>query len=365
MVEVVVLNGPPGVGKTTVGRRLAGAVGDGVCIHGDALRDFLVTSSPGRPRGLSYVAAAALTGVYAAAGYGRVVADYVMEDPSHMDRFRDALPAGLAGSARLFTLWAPLPVVTAREAARPGRDRLGTRVTDCWSTIQANLHQLGTVIDADRPLEAVLADLEDRLLEPGPGSVRLPAMALTTVTAAGEQVLLRDLGPADLADLVAGVKDPLTQRWLPLPKPYSREAAAVWALTAVPAAAAAGTSLVRAIEVDGQFVGIVDLRRVDRATGSAEISYWATPAGRGRGVVTAAVQVLTGWALAPAIAGGLGLGRVEVRAAAGNRASQWVAEKAGYCREGLLRRAGRTHGGPVDLVVYSRTVDDPAPGAGR
>jgi hypothetical protein len=161
--EVVVLSGPAGVGKTTVGRRLAGAVADGVCIHGDALREFVVTSGPGRPRGLSYVGAAALTAVYAAAGYRRVVVDYVVQEPAHFDRFRDALPAGLSGRVRLFTLWAPLPVVTAREAARPGRDRLGARVADCWSAIAANLRLLGTVIDADRPVDEVLADLEHQL----------------------------------------------------------------------------------------------------------------------------------------------------------------------------------------------------------
>lgn len=189
----------------------------------------------------------------------------------------------------------------------------------------------------------------------------LPDVRLTTVTATGEQVLLRGLGPDDVDALVAGVGDPLTQRWLPLPQPYPRDAAVDWALTAVPAGAAAGTSLVRAIEAAGRFVGIIDLRRVDRATGSAEISYWATPAGRGRGVVTAALEALTGWALTPEAAGGLGLGRVEVRAAVGNLASQRVAEKASFTREGLLRRAGRTHDGPVDLVVYSRTIDDAGP----
>ncbi len=75
--------------------------------------------------------------------------------------------------------------------------------------------------------------------------------------------------------------------------------------------------------------------------------------------MTAALGMLTGWALTPLPAGGLGLGRVEVRAAVGNRPSQRVAEKAGFTRDGLLRRAGRTHDGPVDVVVYSRTVDDP------
>lgn len=56
---------------------------------------------------------------------------------------------------------------------------------------------------------------------------------------------------------------------------------------------------------------------------------------------------------------GQGFIRVEVRAAVGNVGSQRVAEKAGFRREGVLRRAGHTHAGPVDLVVLSRLADDP------
>ncbi len=190
-------------------------------------------------------------------------------------------------------------------------------------------------------------------------AVRLPDVRLRAITGNGEPLLLRALAADDVDGLVTGAADPLVQRWLLLPRPYERDAAAAWALTTVPAAAAAGTSLVRAIEVDGSFAGIINLWRVDRAAATAEISYWAHPTARGQGVMTAALGSLTGWALTPAPAGGLGLGRVEVRAAVGNRPSQRVAERAGFTREGLLRRAGRTHDGAVDVVVYSRTVDDP------
>lgn len=37
------LNGPSGVGKSTIARLLAGRVANGACIHGDALADFIVT----------------------------------------------------------------------------------------------------------------------------------------------------------------------------------------------------------------------------------------------------------------------------------------------------------------------------------
>ena len=54
--QVVVLNGPAGVGKTSVGRRLAATARNGVCVHGDDLKRFVVAREPGTvERGLSYV----------------------------------------------------------------------------------------------------------------------------------------------------------------------------------------------------------------------------------------------------------------------------------------------------------------------
>jgi len=44
--RVVILNGPPGVGKTTIGRLLAARAANGACIGGDALAGFIVTGSP-------------------------------------------------------------------------------------------------------------------------------------------------------------------------------------------------------------------------------------------------------------------------------------------------------------------------------
>ncbi|MGI8829666.1 MAG: GNAT family N-acetyltransferase [Candidatus Limnocylindria bacterium] len=47
-----------------------------------------------------------------------------------------------------------------------------------------------------------------------------------------------------------------------------------------------------------------------------------------------------------------------LRAATGTLASQRVAEKAGFIREGVARNAGFTNAGRVDLVVYSLVAAD-------
>lgn len=57
--RVVLLNGPAGAGKTTVGRRLAATARNGICVHGDDLERFVVTRDPSTIEdGLTYVGAA-------------------------------------------------------------------------------------------------------------------------------------------------------------------------------------------------------------------------------------------------------------------------------------------------------------------
>ena len=56
-----------------------------------------------------------------------------------------------------------------------------------------------------------------------------------------------------------------------------------------------------------------------------------------------------------------GVERLELRAATGNLASQRVAEKAGFTREGVLRNAGYVNDGRVDMVVYSLVRGDLRP----
>jgi hypothetical protein len=118
--RVVILNGPAGVGKTAIGRRLAGRDANGVCIEGDALAGFIVNRTPGAVRqGLGYVNGATLAANYIRGGYDLVVFEYCFEERRHVQCFFDAYAAPAA--VFLFTLWAPLAIVEQRERARDGR----------------------------------------------------------------------------------------------------------------------------------------------------------------------------------------------------------------------------------------------------
>ena len=159
---------------------------------------------------------------------------------------------------------------------------------------------------------------------------------------------LRPFEECDIDGVVSAASDPVTQQWLPLPDPYTREHAQSWCRDQAPAVRTSGQGLVRAVEAAGQLVGAIDLKRTDWAARTTEIGYWTSPEARGQGYMTEAVRTLACWALQD-----MGFARVELRVAPLNAASLRVAEKAGFVPEGVARSAGHVHAGRVDLVISS------------
>ena len=111
-----------------------------------------------------------------------------------------------------------------------------------------------------------------------------------------------------------------------------------------------GTSSNFAILVDEQPVGSIGLRMVDPVNGVAETGYWVRSEARGRGVASRALRLLARWALRE-----WPIERLQLRAATVNPASQRVAEKAGFTREGILRSShyNARLGHRVDWAMYS------------
>jgi chloramphenicol 3-O-phosphotransferase len=169
--RVVLLNGPAGVGKTTVGRRLAATARNGACIHGDDLKRFVVARELGTvEQGLGYVGGAAVADVFLAAGYDLVVFEFVFPRGRHVERFRRALRSDVP--VHLLTLWAPLATVAERASARARRDPRGGRVAECWNELAAGLGELGAAIDARGPVDEVVAAVTRRIED---GTARLGA----------------------------------------------------------------------------------------------------------------------------------------------------------------------------------------------
>jgi RimJ/RimL family protein N-acetyltransferase len=84
-----------------------------------------------------------------------------------------------------------------------------------------------------------------------------------------------------------------------------------------------------------------------------EIGYWMAPEARRRGIGARATRLLAEWAVSA-----LGLERLELMANPDNEASQRLAERAGFTREGVLRKYRRRHGVREDLIMYSLLAED-------
>jgi len=105
----------------------------------------------------------------------------------------------------------------------------------------------------------------------------------------------------------------------------------------------------------GSCVGQVFIERDDDGRGS--VGYWLLEDGRGKGRATRAVRLVASWALAE-----MRLGRLQLHTDPENVASQRVAERAGFTREGIFRAYdGRTDGTRADALVYSLLPQDLAP----
>jgi RimJ/RimL family protein N-acetyltransferase len=182
------------------------------------------------------------------------------------------------------------------------------------------------------------------------------------VTLEGNHVRLRPWRDDDAARMVEGCRDQRSKHWLAgLPDPYTvDDALAYLRWCRGEAAAGRGLFLAMADPDDDACTGSIAVTRLaEEDPTSGEVGYWAHPGVRGSGVTTEALRLLVEHAFRPPPQGGLGLRRLELRAAAGNAASQHVAEANGFHRTGMRRQAERLGDGSWDdLVDYDLLAAD-------
>jgi RimJ/RimL family protein N-acetyltransferase len=139
---------------------------------------------------------------------------------------------------------------------------------------------------------------------------------------------LRAPEPADAAWVYDACQDPLIARWTRAPSPYRASDAVAFVQGAV-GGWGNGEDLRFVIEVTdtGELLGACGLTVRSGDAGlsqDAEIGFWLSADGRGRGAATAAVGALVKWA--PSI----GIGRVWAVVKHGNVASETVLERCGF-----------------------------------
>jgi RimJ/RimL family protein N-acetyltransferase len=109
------------------------------------------------------------------------------------------------------------------------------------------------------------------------------------------------------------------------------------------------------IVVEDQAIGNISLMLGDDiARLSAEVGYWIGQAFWGRGIMVEALRAATQYAF-----DSLGLVRVFAVPFATTTRSARVLEKAGYVREGLMRRSAVKDGVILDQLLYAAYSDRP------
>jgi RimJ/RimL family protein N-acetyltransferase len=166
-------------------------------------------------------------------------------------------------------------------------------------------------------------------------------------------IALRPWQDADLDVMVAICRDPDVARFTRVPDPYSEADARAW-IDAQPGRLEAGEGVTLAITSGGGApLGSVGLRVDQGDRDIAEAGYMVAPAARGRGLATTALRLAARWAVRD-----LGIARVHLTTHVDNPASQRVAERAGFRREGVLRAWEELRGERVDLVMFSLVGSD-------
>jgi ribosomal-protein-serine acetyltransferase len=160
-----------------------------------------------------------------------------------------------------------------------------------------------------------------------------------------KRLTLRPFEAEDSTALLEATRDPEILRWMPWASGHTPAQARDWC--SVHAHSNPDEQLNLAIVAEGAFSGAVGLTRAAWASGRVEIGYWVAPWARRQGYAVEATGAVAAYAFAK------GLHRVELLAATANFASQRVAERAGFTREGVLRDVLVIPGGRSDAVLFS------------
>jgi RimJ/RimL family protein N-acetyltransferase len=167
------------------------------------------------------------------------------------------------------------------------------------------------------------------------------------------EVGLRPWREGDLGVIAALCRDPDVARFTRVPDPHPDADARAW-MDGLPGRLAEGEAVRLAIVAGGEEpVGSIGLRIDPFDRDIAEAGYTVGPAARGRGVATTALRLASRWALRD-----LGVARVQLPTHVENAASQRVAERAGFRREGVLRSWEELRGRRIDLVMFSLVASD-------
>ena len=165
-------------------------------------------------------------------------------------------------------------------------------------------------------------------------------------------LLLSPLLESDKPNLLLYMNDPvLFANTLRVPSPYTQQDADDWVRKATEKNAAFGIDLELAIRHrDAGVIGSIGCFVKDGLQGHLdEIGYWLAAPYRGQGIMTAVVRRYTDYLFEKRPP----LVRIEAKTLPTNPASGRVLEKAGFEREGYLRKISVKNGQYLDSVLFA------------
>lgn len=179
-------------------------------------------------------------------------------------------------------------------------------------------------------------------------------MAFAVPRLLDDAIVLRPPVLADADAITRECQDPEIPRFTRIASPYGRDDA-VRFIEEAARAWQDGTSaaFVIADPTTDEVLGSIGLMRIHEDRLVAEIGYWVAAGVRRSGIATRAVRLVAHWAALE-----LGIVRIELMTRPENVASQGVAERAGFIREGVLRSYVTLGCGCSDIVMFSLVATD-------
>lgn len=161
-------------------------------------------------------------------------------------------------------------------------------------------------------------------------------------------IVLRPWRLEDVPRVTQICQDPEILRWTLVPSPYDESHARTWIEQTLRDWDDRAHATFAVTDGCGEVVGAIGLRLHRHYSVNGSIGYWVAREARGRGVATTALRLLARWALEEAR-----VSRLELVTDPGNTASQKVAERAGFRREGILRSYVERRGKRADCTIFS------------
>jgi RimJ/RimL family protein N-acetyltransferase len=181
----------------------------------------------------------------------------------------------------------------------------------------------------------------------------LPRRVTAPVRLVGTAICLDPITVDDAGDLDWLARDDDVRRFTRVPLSPPRDFGTEWSARYVRGWEDGSRAGFVIRSLDGAFLGLAGFVTVDRDALEGELGYVVAPEARGRGIATEAVGLLTAWGF-----GELALERITLLIDVTNPASERVAERCGYTREGTLRSVYVKDGVRADTGIWSRLRGD-------